>query len=200
MLTSEEERQRAIKVSKLYLRTSKKSIDKKLQINHSFRWSKIIMPSIVLSVPFIAANVVYAIFTDLDYLTRSDVAAGGIVFILSFLSVVYCIYLGLKYFLDKLERTVINARLIFWLTILFSVPPIMFLRHLIIGNSTQGIYSLLSEAAFYIPMSIFVSIFAVIVLTCMLERLKANDTIKVRLALSFTSLPYVAGLIFALVK
>lgn len=168
MLSPEEEQQRAAKISQLYTRPYKNPLENRLPV-YSFKWSQIVILGIVLPLPFLAVNIIYAIFVGLHYQSLSDMVFSCIIFIPIILFACYRLYTSPRRIIDQLSRSIINARSIFWLACLFLVPSIIFIRYLTIDSSVHAVAYLLKEVIIYTSISVIASVLVLVTLTYVLE-------------------------------
>ncbi len=198
MLTREEETQRAALISGLYVQPSKTPFANRILRQNSFKWSRIFSSSLDLALPYIFANIVYAIFIGLDYHNRQDVAATGIMFIAALIMIGLWMYSALKRFVDSLSDIVINTRSVFWFSCLTLAPAILFLRSFVISDSAKTMTELLWKSSVYLLAAMSVAAIVVMALVYILDRIRLNDIVKITLAVSLTSAPYVIGLLLKL--
>lgn len=194
MLTREEEEDRALNISQLYFTATNNSRLNQLQPQYVFSWWQILTLGVVLPLPYIAINIGYAFFTSLNYQTRTDVAAAGLIFWVAGLLTVFWMYGVIKYCRERLSYIAVNARYVFWFTCLFVAPSILFLKYVIIGNPPPADAVYLSIAAVkYLIVSVLVSVITMMVFTSILERLKVDNGFRVGLVVVLTAMPYVVG-------
>lgn len=200
MLTAEEERERAIKVSELYTYTAEKSVVTRIGTTDVFLWWGVIKPTIVLSLSFIAANSVVTIFTNAGYQSKEDVAAAGMLFIVWFLAGSFLAYKACRYFYDSLFIATRYFGLMFWSSLFFLSPLFFLLRGVTIDISDHNIISILMHLALHGLLFVVVSVGFIALISYILEKLQKDETVRMKLVVLLTSLPYLAGLVIWLVR
>lgn len=200
MLTTEEERARAFKVSELYSHAAQKPVVTRIEPADKFAWRGVIRPTIVLSMSFIAANFIITVFTNAGYQSEVDVAAAGMLFIFWSLAASFLAYKGCRYFYNSLFDATKYFSLMFWSSLLFLVPLFFLLRNATIDMSDQNIVSILMHLALHGLLFTAVSVGFITLIAYILERLQNSETVRFRLVVLLVSSPYLAGLAFWLVR
>ncbi len=151
MLTKEQERQRALKISKLYFEARKEPRKINVRPRRVFSWSQVVKLSVAFVLPFVIESIIYSFFVDLGYNTISDVQAAGMVFIALLIIIGIWMIFALKRFRDGLGDMVVSSNSIFWLACFFIIPTTFLLRLLFIGNSVKdGLFLIGSSLLFAI--------------------------------------------------
>lgn len=200
MLTPEEERERAIKVSQLYAHTPEKSGVTRTETLGVFLWWGVIKPTITLSLSFIVANTLITVFTNVGYEFKEDVAAADMLFILTSLVGCFFVYKACRYFFNGLYGATKYYGLMFWSSLLFLVPVFFLLRIVIIDASDHNLVSILLHLGLHGLLFVAVSIGFIALMAYILEKLQKTETVRLKLAALLASVPYLVGLIFSLVR
>lgn len=199
MLTPEEERERAIEISKLYNHAPEKSRAARAETLNLFKWSEVIKPAALLVLSGIAVNILITVFTNVGYGFKEDVAAAGMLFILASLAGWFFVYKAGRYFYNKLYDATKNFSLMFWSSLFFLVPVFFLLRNLTIDASDHNFLSILLQLGLHGLLFIAVSISFIALLAFILEKTKTTEIVRIKLVLLLTSVPYLMGFIFSLI-
>ncbi|MBC7868674.1 hypothetical protein H7X69_00650 [Candidatus Saccharibacteria bacterium] len=174
MLTLEEERERAVKISQLYIHTPKESGIARDETLDLFKWSKIIKATVLLSLSGIAVNALITVFANVVYESRQDVAAASMLFFGAFLAGCYLLYKASRHFFDKLYDVTKNYSLMFWSSLFFLVPMFFLLKNLTISALNHDLLSILLYLGLHGALFIAVSVAFVLLLAYIVRKSQKN--------------------------
>lgn len=201
MLTSEEERERAVKVGKLYLQPLERPNSSSGESQSGFvSWSGVLKPAFTLIMSILVANSIVTVFTNTTYGFKEDVAAAGMLFILALMIGSYVAYRAFKYFYDGLYYNTSHHVLIFWLSLFFLAPVLFMSRGIIINSSDHNLTSILLHLALHGLLYILVSVGFIALTTYILEKLEKPEPTRLWFVYMLTSLPYFLGMIFSFIN
>ena len=206
MLSEEEKRQRALKISQLYYVPTEHPSGLRYVTPDTFSWSKLIGLAIRLPLPFAALSLGLGLFSSFssvnvtDTTNVTDAAAAGLIFLVALLVILGWLYFVIKFCAERLNATVVNTTLMFWLTWLCLLPSLWLLHSAIVSGVRSDVSAIYIEAAKYTLDAVILSLVTVVLLAVVLERNAASNATKVGLALLITSVPYVVWLITTLAK
>ena len=141
MLTEDEQKKRAQKISSLYLTPLKRNNDETL-IAEKMRWRPILAAALFFCVPLIFANTLYDFYFLGTYTNVADIQAASILFIVMLLALFAAFVICFKASFDVLYNTYSNARAIYWLSFVATFTFVPFLRIFISGKDGQSISEL----------------------------------------------------------
>lgn len=139
MLTPEEERKRAIAISKLYNRKNRPvTIEKPLK-STPFPFYSVWKLSFVLLVPVAVVYTLINLFLGLDYSSAADIQGAGIAFVGMLIIVGLVSFRTLSNYRNNMKSLISNETFLFWLILLFLVPLVFLARVLFGLDSTNGV-------------------------------------------------------------
>jgi hypothetical protein len=159
MLTPEQEKQRALKISQLYYEPSKTLNDPTVEVPYSFDSRFSFKLSLLFVLPLIITNIVFSFYFDMTYLSPSDIQAASIVFIMALMVIGVVLYQSAKYFYNQLSLRYQSYKAIFWATTFLLLPLLLFVRFLLAGMLPQSIPELIVRCVVF---SLIASIVAVV--------------------------------------
>ena len=148
MLTDEEQRIRAQKISSLYLTPLKRNTTATVMIE-KLSLKATLSAAVFFSVPPILANTLYDFYYLGSFTTVADIQAGSILFIGMLMAVFGMFVLCLKTCFNILYKTYSSAGTIYWLSFIACFTLVPFLRVFTSEQDGQGVIELLTRASFF---------------------------------------------------
>ena len=187
MLTPEEERKRAIKISRLYDHEEKIVIPKKEISPKSFPAGYIWKSSLALLLPIVVMYVLASLFLGLRYNSIADVQGAGIAFVCALILVGLVLYRSLGYYRKNIKTILNDEVALFWLIVLFLPPSVLLIRNLFGFGSMGNISLLFLKVSFSSLVLLLFSSLYILLLAYVLERSKSNK--RYLMAFSLAILP-----------
>lgn len=171
MLSDEEQKKRAERISKLYNTPLKRKPVKASR--YLMRWA--VLSAVIFCIPAIYLYFILFFFNNISYSNLTDVQAAGIAFIVQFIGWGVLIIFCLKYFRETLYNHYMGVRLIFWTSLLVLVPFFIYLMQTIPGSPPQTLEEIMSRAGLFMTLSIGASIILLISMTFIAHKLSKSS-------------------------
>lgn len=173
MPTPEEEKERALKISKLYDHHEKIVITEEVKPK-SFPASYIWKFSLLILLPIVTIYVLVTLFLGSQYVSISDVQGAGIAFVCAFILIGLVLYRLLGYYRQKIKAVLDNEVGLLWLTVLFLLPLILLIRKIFAFDSISGNLLLFLKLSLSSLLLLLVSSLYILLLAYVLERSNLN--------------------------
>ena len=164
MLSDEEEKARALKVSKLYLTPLKRKTDATSWIE-KFSWSVTIQAAIFMAVPIILANTLYDFYFLSTYTNLTDIQAASMLFIVMLILIGGLLILCFRASFNTIYNRYATGRTIFLLSLIAGISFIPFIRTLTTGAAGQELPELVIRSSLFAAACLVLSIIIFAVIT-----------------------------------
>jgi hypothetical protein len=164
MLSDEQQKARALKISSVYPTPVNRSTKKEPQIE-VFKLRPTILAAFLFSIPLFSANTLYNFYTLGKYTSTADVQAASIMFILMLFALLVVFIVCFRCSSNILYANYSGSSVIFWLSFVATFTIVPFLRVFLSGQSGQGIIELILRNSIFLIASIIVTSFIFILIT-----------------------------------
>lgn len=162
MLTDEQERQRAIEVSKLYGVPIQHH--KEVQPYVPLTFGLVLQVALLFVLPLVLTNLVFSLYLYAPITNLADIQAASIGLVVALLLLCLLFFLTLRSFRLKLYYRYRASRPVFWVSVLLLLPVLVLLRGITAGVPPQPIDEVLLRSIIFtgIAYATAVIFFAVI--------------------------------------
>lgn len=156
MLSDEEQKARAIEISKIYPAPgSRQSLTE--TVKEEFKLKPTVLATFLFSIPLIFANTLYDFYTLGKYTSTADVQAASIVFILLLFALFITFVVCFKACHTILYSNYSASSSIFWLSLVTISVVLPFFRLLISGQPGQALPELLIRSSIFMLVCMIVT-------------------------------------------
>jgi len=148
MLSDEEEKARALKVSKLYLTPLKRKTDA-TSWTETFNWSITLQAAVFLAVPLIFANTLYDFYFLNTYTNLADIQAASMIFIVMLMATVGLFILCFRAGFNAIYNRYATGRTIFLLSLIAIISIVPFVRTFTSGSTGQELAELVVRCSIF---------------------------------------------------